>query len=134
MKVLSVKQPWASLIAQGFKDVENRSWKIKDDCTCQILIHSSAKPAKGIWDALSDDQRLLFPQSPKIQLPYGAIIGAIDVVGYVKNSNSGWAEKDCWNWVLRNPILFNPPILGIKGHLGIWHFDLPDNYCRIIHR
>jgi hypothetical protein len=27
MKVLSVQQPWASLICAGIKDVENRSWK-----------------------------------------------------------------------------------------------------------
>lgn len=26
MKALSVRQPWAWLIAHGFKDVENRSW------------------------------------------------------------------------------------------------------------
>ena len=27
MKALSIKQPWASLIAHGIKDIENRTWK-----------------------------------------------------------------------------------------------------------
>ena len=27
VKVLTVKQPWASLIVHGIKDIENRSWK-----------------------------------------------------------------------------------------------------------
>jgi hypothetical protein len=29
MKVLVVRQPWAWLIVNGFKDIENRSWKTK---------------------------------------------------------------------------------------------------------
>lgn len=27
MKLLTIKQPWASLICLGIKDVENRTWK-----------------------------------------------------------------------------------------------------------
>lgn len=27
MKAISIKQPWASLIAHGIKDIENRAWK-----------------------------------------------------------------------------------------------------------
>lgn len=27
VKVLTVKQPWASLIVHGIKDIENRSWQ-----------------------------------------------------------------------------------------------------------
>jgi len=27
MKALSIKQPWASLIAHGIKNIENRTWK-----------------------------------------------------------------------------------------------------------
>ncbi len=28
MKALSIKQPWAWLICAGYKDIENRSWRI----------------------------------------------------------------------------------------------------------
>lgn len=39
MKCLSVKQPWASLICGGIKDVENRSWRVNDE-PGRILIHA----------------------------------------------------------------------------------------------
>jgi len=29
IKIISIKQPWASLIAGGAKDVENRTWSTK---------------------------------------------------------------------------------------------------------
>ena len=27
MKALTIKQPWASLIVHGIKDIENRTWR-----------------------------------------------------------------------------------------------------------
>ena len=42
MKVLSIKEPWASLIINGYKEYEFRSWKTK--YRGKILIHTS----KGI--------------------------------------------------------------------------------------
>ena len=41
MKALSIKQPWASLIAHGIKDIENRNWKTH--FRGRIYIHASAK-------------------------------------------------------------------------------------------
>ena len=29
MKTLTIKQPWATLIAMGIKDIENRTWPTK---------------------------------------------------------------------------------------------------------
>jgi ASCH domain len=29
MKIISLRQPWASLIVHGFKDVENRTWSTR---------------------------------------------------------------------------------------------------------
>ena len=41
MKTLSIRNPWAYLIAYGVKDVENRSWKT--DYRGELLIHASGK-------------------------------------------------------------------------------------------
>lgn len=38
MKVLTIKQPWASLIAEGYKEYEFRSWKT--NFRGEILIHA----------------------------------------------------------------------------------------------
>lgn len=54
MKALSIKQPWASLIAQGIKDIENRTWKTK--FRGRIFIHASAKPAGQTFELLNSSQ------------------------------------------------------------------------------
>ena len=44
MKVLSIKEPWASLIMNGTKKIETRSWKTK--YRGEIYIHASSSKAK----------------------------------------------------------------------------------------
>lgn len=44
MKVLSIKEPWASLIMNGTKKIETRSWKTK--YRGEIYIHASLSKAK----------------------------------------------------------------------------------------
>ena len=44
MKVLSIKEPWASLIVNGHKCYEFRSWKTK--YSGKILIHASKSTEK----------------------------------------------------------------------------------------
>ena len=54
MKAISIKQPWASLIAHGIKDIENRTWKCPQKYIGQrVLIHASKKPA-DFWDSSSE--------------------------------------------------------------------------------
>lgn len=44
MKAISIKQPWASLIAHGIKDIENRSWRT--NYRGRVLIHAGASKKK----------------------------------------------------------------------------------------
>ena len=124
MKAISIKQPWAYLIAAGVKDIENRSWKTNYRGT--VLIHTGAKYMKMInpnniftneqWNYLSDTQKRLVMSS----LPTSAIIGSMEIVDCVKNNNSIWAEEDSWNWIVRNQKLFDTPILNVKGKLSFF--------------
>jgi ASCH domain len=41
MKALSVRQPWAWLIVQGFKGIENRTWQTSFRGT--VLIHAGMR-------------------------------------------------------------------------------------------
>lgn len=137
MKTITIKQPWASLIVEGIKDIENRTWKTK--FRGRVLIHSSAKldgyslteeqftesGAKVLWD--SDDQTSM-------------IIGSVEIVDCVINHESIWAEKTAknyydetgefyevkptYNWFLANPIKFDKPIENVKGKLSLWDFDI----------
>ena len=48
MKAISIKQPWASLIAHGIKDIENRTWKCPQKYIGQrVLIHASNSKGVG---------------------------------------------------------------------------------------
>lgn len=59
MKAITIKQPWATLIAEGYKEYEFRTWKIK--YRGDILIHAGKgidkktmeRIDKGVWDGYS---------------------------------------------------------------------------------
>lgn len=129
-KAISIKQPWSYLICAGIKDVENRTWATK--YRGRVYIHASAKPvgqyfSEGVFTA---DQLNYLIQSKKIDLiekvQLSAIIGHVDIVNCIskerngKGSDSIWAEPDCFHWILRNPVLFDKPILNVKGKLSFW--------------
>ena len=124
MKTLSIKQPWASLIVLGIKDVENRSWST--NFRGKIYIHASKVPVRGLWNNLNREQVHEAIKSNKIDnytvLPYGAIIGTVEIVDIVRNYDSIWAEKNQYNWVLKNPVLFDKPIENVKGKLLLWDY------------
>ena len=51
LKVIVVRQPWAWLIVNGFKDIENRSWKTRH--RGPLLIQASAGlPSKRDLEAI----------------------------------------------------------------------------------
>ena len=136
MKCLSIKQPWASLIAHGIKDIENRTWKT--NFRGKIFIHASAKSAGVPIELLNEDQiRALQNGFCVFCYPKSAIIGEVDMVDCVVNHKSIWAEKTefakssnqifypkkpIYNWVLANPVLYKKPILNVKGKLSFWEF------------
>lgn len=121
-KALTVKHPWAYLICAGIKDVENRTWPTK--YRGRIYIHAGAKADTGYM--YTEDQWLKLcelgykPHYMSGYLKYSAIIGHVDVVDCVQNHDSIWAEKDCYHWVLANPVLYKEPILKVRGALSLW--------------
>lgn len=133
MKAISIKQPWASLIAHGIKDIENRTWKCPQRYIGKrVLIHAAKTSVKEGWSALTETQlEKVFPHKNKLygdneELPYGAIIGSVVISDCVQNHPSVWAEKGVWNWVLKDALLFEKPIENVKGKLGFWDFKMEE--------
>lgn len=146
MKVLSVKQPWAYLICSGIKDIENRTWKCPQKYIGEkILIHASAAKMKSLQKMLTLEQRAIVDK--KLGYEYdrdkvfakSAIIGSVEIVDCLINQQSIWAEKShyevnlalhplrpIYNWVLANPVLFDKPIIGVRGKLGFWDYELEE--------
>lgn len=114
MKTLSIKQPYASLIAEGIKDIENRSFRTYFRGT--FLIHASMQWhdrlfngelfTKEQFDSISNNwisknpelDLMRYLRREKIgldeNLPVSAIIGKVDLIDCVQNHDSVWAEKN----------------------------------------
>jgi hypothetical protein len=145
MYALSVKQPYAWLICAGYKDVENRSWKIGRssrhgpystyhqanftiDLPCRIYVHSGkGKDIDAIdmilycqWDWFPHDaEDAIFDFEDANSWSLGAIIGEVDIVDCIKDSKSPWAVEGQYHFILKNPVLYKEPIL-CPGRLGFF--------------
>lgn len=132
MKAITIKQPWASLIVHGIKDIENRTWKT--NFRGRILIHAGSKKDTSPKPLLTEKQYDLAGgvsgYGRHIFGDMGAIIGSVEIVDCVQNHPSVWAEKGVWNWVLVNPVLFDKPITEVKGCLGLWNYNDKINVCK----
>lgn len=84
---------------------------------------------KERFEAITDETAV-YPLIPKYdekyELPFGAIIGSVVITDCVQNHPSVWAEKDCWNWVLKDAVLFDKPIMNVKGKLSFWDFKMEE--------
>ena len=115
MKAISIKQPFASLIAYGIKDIENRTWKT--NYRGKVYIHASAKQAGSYDELLNDLQKIEFKEkydrvTLRKQHHFSAIIGEVDIVDCVINHPSIWAEKsDNYGRFFRNGV---PAYVGKK--------------------
>lgn len=133
MKAISIIQPWSSLIVTGIKPIENRTWKT--NLRERVYIHSSkSTPYYSVvgllnFEQLKDLGYQAFRKGLSGQLlnlhdwPLGAIIGEVNIVDCVQNHRSVWAEKNCWNWVLEDPVIYERPIYNVKGKLSFWEFE-----------
>jgi len=109
LKVLTVREPWASLIVAGIKDVENRSWRT--NFRGRLGIHAG----NGVHrDALDAYGHLLDGK-----LVHGALIGSVTLVDCIEHSRSKWAEPGMWHWVLADPRKLVHP-RPMPGRLGLW--------------
>lgn len=128
MKAITIKQPWASLIVHGIKDIENRTWPCPKKYLGQrVLIHSSGCHGKKFEINMPDEQMkqafsLISEKSTAGKWEFGAIIGSVEIIDCVMNHPSIWAEKGVYNWVLANPIFYERPIENVKGKLSFWDY------------
>lgn len=139
MKALSIKQPWAVLIAHGIKNIENRTWKT--NFRGKIYIHASGTPVVKTgktWTIYTKEQHDFLHQKYdslvlSSEFETSRIIGEVEIIDCVINHASIWAEKSLYpqdgegyqqkpiyNWVLANAVLYEKSILNVKGKLSFW--------------
>lgn len=130
MKVLTINQPWATLIMQGNKRFEFRSWQTK--YRGDLLIHAGKSIDK---EAMKRLEKYL----PK-EIPIGKILGKVTLVDCVKmspefkekllkeniNIYASSIFKEDYGWQVKNVEVFEKPIEA-SGHLSLWEYDLENN-------
>lgn len=118
MKALSIRQPWTWACVEGFKPVENRSWRT--DYRGPLALHAGKSfDEEGLASILA-----LFP-TLRGRLPagwqLGGIVGVADLVDCVTQHPSRWFTGP-YGLVLANP---RPvPFVPWRGVLGF--FEVPD--------
>jgi ASCH domain len=123
IKALTIKQPWASLIIRGGKDIENRDWN--SNYRGIVAIHSSAKMSESDMEDACGLMRGFIPRfsarmfrQDKYGFPTGVILGVVEMIGCVRDCDSPWFVGD-FGFQFRNAVAFSNPI-PCKGSLGFW--------------
>lgn len=99
---ISLRAPWAWLVANGFQDVENREWATT--YRGPILIHAASSVSRLEYECAREfaAHRGVTLMPAFETLPRGGVIGQIDVVDCVTRSNSPWFFGR-YGWVLAEP-------------------------------
>ena len=127
MKVITIKQPWATLIAKGYKEYEFRTWKTK--YRGDILIHAG----KGI-----DKKAMSRFKYLNLEYPIGKIIAKATITDciYVDDEFARkmfqkdslvyrrLTDRDGWNgygFKLENIEEIKP--IEVNGKLSLWDYE-----------
>lgn len=130
MKVLSIQEPYATLIKEQYKKVETRSWKT--NYRGEILIHASI--SKKYLKSITDPK--VIDLIKNINLNYGKIICKANLVDCIEMTldfiekikmnlqeySLGIYEQGRYAWILDNIEPLPTPI-EVKGKLGIWEYN-----------
>ena len=121
MKVLTLKQPWATLISEGLKEYEFRSWKTS--YRGKLLIHAGVSIDKEEIKKYNYD----YPKSRIV-----ALVELIDCIKIdnnfnkmIKDKNSivyGSKDREGYAWKLRLIKKIDDK-KEIKGKLGLWNIE-----------
>lgn len=128
MKVLTLKQPWATLVAEGIKKYEFRSWKT--NYRGKVLIHAGVGIDKKEMDKFKE---------LNLSYPSKRIIAVVEIEDclelndklnkkIVAENNIVYGNKyrNCYAWKLSNIKKLDID-KNIKGQLGLWNYDIDIN-------
>lgn len=150
MKAITLREPWATLVAIGAKKIETRSWKAPDWLIGQrIAIHAAkgltenewsiAKCSPGFPEALKDSPWFWDSALHKFAFPEtrGKVIATAVLSGCMRFNEINRAMIDRheltfgdftpgrYGWLIRDVQRLPEPIPA-RGELGIWTWQEPD--------
>ena len=153
MKALTVWQPWATLLATGYKTVETRSWKT--NYRGKILIHAAKRPVvNGIIEMDREARKVLRDvlDLPEIyreinwteyyrKLPIGVVVGEARLTDciHINEEYQRFIKNEChaeyllgdfttgrYAWIMEDAIKYDVPIPA-TGRQGLWNIEIEYN-------
>lgn len=125
MKVLTIKEPWATLIIDGHKKYEFRSWKT--NYRGKILIHAGMSLEKDMLNRFKDYDltyskgeiigEAMLTDCIFVTEEFQEELRKIDATVYARSNH---IEK--YAWKLENVKKYKKKI-PIKGKLGLWNYN-----------
>lgn len=126
MKVLTIKEPWASLIINGYKKYEFRTWKT--NYRGKILIHAGMSLDRNMLEKVKNynltcSKGYIVGEASLVDCilvdeEFNERLKNIDPIIYGNNSHIG-----TYAWKLENIIMYKNQI-PIKGKLGLWNYEI----------
>lgn len=131
MKVISLREPFATLIKEKKKFIETRSWKTQ--YRGELYIHASSAKIPKNWLQNEELMKLV----PGIDFSFGHIICKCNLVDCIYMTKEfvedmkkkhpqeylcGIYEEGRYAWILEDIVPLENPI-AVKGHLNIWNYD-----------
>ena len=125
MKTITIKQPWATLIAEGLKEYEFRTWNTK--YRGDLLIHAGKSIDKSAMNMIKDYN---------LDYPTGCIIAKCKLADSIcvddkfrkeiLNNNLIYKNITCNDWngygfKIENVKKIKP--IYINGKLSLWNYD-----------
>ena len=129
MKVISLREPFASLIKEGIKKIETRGWKT--NYRGEIYIHASKSKV-----VIKDERTArLVGYLKDSNFKYGCIVAKAKLVDctymdeeFLRKIDTDKVEKECgryeegrYGWIFEDVEILKDPIY-VNGQLGIWNY------------
>lgn len=125
-QAISIRQPWAWLIVNGWKNIENRNWRTS--YRGPVLIHAAKGMTQDEYNACRLFMRGFCDPERDVKLPHpvelerGGIVGVATILDCVEDHESEWFCGE-WGFVMADarPL----PFLPFKGALSFFRCDYP---------
>jgi hypothetical protein len=131
VRCITLQEPWAWLISQGFKDCENRKWHTVFQG--RVFIHSGlsfAADYRNIENWVGTHMGIMLPGKEWLKKYHVGRIVAVAEFGQMvaKLPDSQWKMQNQWAWPINWCHAVNPTD-PVKGMLGLWR--LPTDNMRV---
>jgi len=131
MKALSINQPWAWLIVNGYKTIENRDWDTR--YRGEFLIHAGKRVDEDCYIFLENEE-LDIDLPPIHKLPTGGIVGKARLINtvHIRDKHLLTAKDKPWFFGQYGFILDGAEPCELKPCKGALGFFEPDYSSRYV--